>query len=301
LALAPIVLFVYNRPLHTQKTIQSLQRNSLASESELFIYADAPKTAADAGAVDKVHEIIDAVEGFKRVTVHKKSSNTGLAKSIIAGVTEIIDEYGRAIVMEDDLVSSRWFLKFMNDALDRYENEASIFSVCGFTIPIRIPGSYQYDSYLSYRAHSWGWGTWKDRWQKADWNVSGYARLKESESDIARFNRGGTDMFNMLTMQIEGRIDSWAIRWAFTHYENDAMAVYPKTAKINNIGMDGSGIHCKTDERFVIPLDEETSEFSFCPVGNVDKMITRAFYNFWSAGTKTRLLRYIRGKLRRKR
>ena len=135
---APIVLFVYNRPWHTQQTVEALQKNKLASESELFIYSDDAKNDDARVSVDEVRKYIDNITGFKKITVIKRDKNWGLASSIIDGVTKIVNKYGRIIVLEDDLVTSPYFLKFMNDSLEVYEKRNDVFSVTGFNYPKSI-------------------------------------------------------------------------------------------------------------------------------------------------------------------
>jgi len=161
--LAPIVLFVYNRPQHTQQTVGALQENELASESELFIYSDEAKNEDSRKSVDEVREYIYGIEGFKKVTVIKRKKNWGLANSIIDGVTKIVNEYEKIIVLEDDLVTSRYFLIFMNEALDFYRYENDVFHINGWNNPINTDGLP--DIYFSRIIYSWAWSTWADRWK----------------------------------------------------------------------------------------------------------------------------------------
>jgi len=248
--LAPIVLFVYNRLDHTRQTVEALQKNELAKESELFIYCDNAKNEDARVKVDEVRAYVDRIDGFKKVTIIKREKNWGLADSIIDGVTKIVNEYGKIIVLEDDLVTSPYFLKFMNETLEIYEIREDIFSVTGFNYPknvLNIPSYYKDELYLSYRCMSWSWGTWKDRWDKVDWNVKGFEQLKNDKIKIDKFNRGGQDLFPMLKSQIEGKIDSWAIRFCLAHSMNDSFCVYPVKSLVNNEGFDGSGVHCGND------------------------------------------------------
>ncbi len=248
--LAPIVLFVYNRPNHTKQTIEALKKNELASDSELFIYSDAAKNENAIEKVNEVREYIKSIDGFKKVTIIEREKNWGLANSIIDGVTKIINEYGKIIVLEDDLVTSPYFLKFMNEALDVYEERKDIFSVTGFNYPkkvLNIPTDYHDEVYLSYRCMSWSWGTWNDRWNNVDWDVKIFDELTNDKAKINKFNRGGQDLFPMLKSQMEGKIDSWAIRFCLAHSINDSYCVYPIKSLVNNEGFDGSGVHCGND------------------------------------------------------
>ena len=249
--LAPIVLFVYNRPSHTKRTVEALQKNELARESKLFVYCDNAKNEDSLESVDDVRSYVDTIDGFKKVTVIKRERNWGLAASIIDGVTKTVGEYGRVIVLEDDLVASPYFLKFMNDGLNIFEKREDIFSITGFNFPekqLKIPSNYKDEIYLSYRCMSWGWATWKDKWYKVDWDVKDFDMFSHDTDKIKLFNRGGEDLFPMLQNQLNGEIDSWAIRFCFGHSVNNAYCVYPVKSLINNEGFDGSGVHCGVDK-----------------------------------------------------
>lgn len=166
-------------------------------------------------------------------------------------MTKIVNEYSKIIVLEDDLVTSPYFLKFMNDALEVYEDRGDIFSVTGFNYPenvLNIPQNYKDEVYLSFRCMSWSWGTWKDRWGKVDWGVKGFKQLKNDKVKIDKFNRGGQDLFPMLKSQMEGKIDSWAIRFCYAHSLNNTFCIYPVKSLVNNEGFDGSGVHCGNDK-----------------------------------------------------
>lgn len=241
----PIALFVYNRPQHTQKTLDSLARNDLASRSDLFIFSDASRSESGGREVHEVRSLIKRTRGFRSITITERDKNLGLAQSVIAGVTEVCGKFGRAIVMEDDLLTSCDFLSFMNQALDRYASEPRVFSVSGFNFAVTLPDSYGYDAFSSYRSSSWGWGTWFDRWQKADWEVTGYETFREDRQSRRLFNRGGEDLAHMLDMQMNGQIDSWAIRWAYTHFRREGVAILSTNARVYNIGLDGSGVHSR--------------------------------------------------------
>ncbi len=243
--LAPVALFVYNRPEHTRQTVQSLQKNQLACFTDLFVFADAAKQESSKDAVQQVRNYLKTIDGFRSVTVIEREHNLGLAKSVIGGITQVAGEFGRVIAVEDDLLTSSDFLTFMNQALERYKDEPRLFSVTGFNFPIEAPADYPYDAFCTYRSSSWGWGTWKDRWQKADWSIEDFPEFMASREKRGLFNRGGDDLTGMLALQMAGKLDSWAIRWAYAHYKNDSLALFPATSKVYNIGFDGSGVHCR--------------------------------------------------------
>lgn len=181
--LAPIVLFVYNRPDHTRQTVEALQQNILADESELFIYSDAPKDTTSIKKVNLVRKYLMQVQGFKKVTLIFRERNWGVAKSIIDGVTTVVGKYSRVIVLEDDLVTSPFFLTYMNRALETYATDNRIMSISGYNHPRRVmkfPRSYKNDVWLSLRNSSWGWGTWANRWGKVDWQVKDYETFSQN-------------------------------------------------------------------------------------------------------------------------
>lgn len=245
--LAPIVLFVYNRRDHVQKLINSLKNNSLAYESELYIFSDGYKDELDKKKVEEVRSYLHELEGqdfFRNVVVEYSEKNRGLAQSVIAGVTEIINRFGKVIVLEDDLIVSPHFLKFMNEGLDYYEKDNRIWSVSGFSRDIEYLRTIEEDMYFSCRAQSWSWATWKDRWDKTDWNVSDYSTFKTDFKKRAAFNAGGDDMSSMLDRQQCGKINSWAIRFCYAQFINVAYTVQPRVTLVQNGGQDGSGTHC---------------------------------------------------------
>jgi hypothetical protein len=242
---APIALFVYNRPEHTSRTVESLRENGLAKDSDLFVFADGAREEAAVALVKQVGRFVRGIKGFQSVTIIERERNFGLSGSIVSGVTQLCDQYGRAIVVEDDVVTAPDFLPFMNRALDRYADEPGIFSVSSFNYPMTAPESYPYDVFFSYRFPCWGWGTWKDRWEKADWSVGDYPEFMADPERQKRFDRGGEDLTWMLTLKMEGRIDGcWDVVWGYTHSKHDAVAMLPVSSKAYNIGLDGSGAHC---------------------------------------------------------
>jgi O-antigen/teichoic acid export membrane protein len=242
---APVVLFVYNRPEHTRRTVESLLDNKLALNSDLFVFSDGPKDAGDRVRVDEVRRYIHRIGGFQSITIIERERNAGLAQSVIGGVSEIFRKYERQIVLEDDLLTAPDFLTFMNKVLEHYEQELRIFSVSGFNHAVTMPDGYEYDGVFSHRSCSWGWGTWKSRWEQVDWEVSDYREFRANKGQQELLNRGGGDLSYMLDLQMSGAIDSWAIRWAYAHFKHDAVALASRDSKVYNIGFDGSGVHCR--------------------------------------------------------
>lgn len=255
--LAPIVLFVYNRPEHTKKTLLALKSNALASKSELFIYSDAPKNNAEIENVNEVRKLIDNVVGFEKITIIKQETNRGLADSIIGGVTEVVNSHGKIIVLEDDLVTSQYFLNYMNKNLDAYENEKRIASIHGYIYPIEnLP-----ETFFVKGADCWGWATWKDRWSIFENN--GQKLLDELQrrglEEEADFN-DSYGYTQMLKEQIEGRNNSWAIRWYFSAFLKGMLTLYPGKSYVQNIGHGAQGTHCLAEtDIFDVVLNQQFS------------------------------------------
>lgn len=242
--LAPVVMFVYDRLDSVVNTVENLKKNELADKTDLYIYSDAAKKEKQIGDVELVREYVHRIKGFNSVQIIEAKTNKGLAKSVITGVTEIINRRGKVIVVEDDLVTAPQFLSFMNDALDFYENEEKIWSISGYQFPFVIPQSYTKTVYAAYRSSSWGWATWKDRWKSIDWKIEDYRSYKYNPIKIMKFCRGGTDLDKMLRYQMRGRIDSWAIIWCYNQCKQNKLTIYPIMSLVNNIGTDGRGTHC---------------------------------------------------------
>jgi hypothetical protein len=236
------------------------------------------------------------VEGFKSISIVERSTNLGLARSIIGGVGDLFKHHDRLIVLEDDIVTSMDYLAFINEALEHYESEARVFSVTGFNFPIPIDPSYPFDAYFSYRCNSWGWATWRNRWQKVDWDVKEYAVFQSDRSARRKFNRGGNDLSEMLDHQMQGKIDSWAIRWCFAHSRHDAFCLFPVQSRVENIGFDGSGVHCGPTNRFAVELDvrDVKAIVRFPREVAPDRRIQDAFYRFNSRGPKVALKSFLK-------
>lgn len=299
---APVALFTYKRPEHTKATLDALARNDLADQTDLIIYSDAARTAADEAAVAAVRALIRQTTGFRSVRVVERSANLGLARSIITGVSEILQDHETVIVVEDDLLTARHFLAFMNEALRHYAADPRAFSVTGHTFPakaLRIPRDYAYDTYAGVRCSSWSWGTWRDRWARVDWDMTYYPEFCACEDLQARFNRGGGDMTAMLHMQHRGAIDSWAIRFCYAHTANDMHCIYPVRTLVKNIGLDNSGTHSTPEPKFIHPsLDDAWNPRRFCPGDLVDPRITANFRAVFDPPKPT-LLRRARSLLGR--
>lgn len=241
--LAPILLFVYNRPEHVKRTLAALEQNILAKESELFIYSDAARSPQDEASVAEVRKIIrTALPFFKQVNIIERETNWGLARSIIDGVTTQINRYERVIVLEDDLIVAPYFLKFMNDALDTYQHEEKVghIQACDFTQDASLP-----DTFLIKWTGSWGWATWKRAWKY--FNPDGKALLEELQRRKLTYTfdfNGKYGYTRMLKRQTEGKNNSWAIRWNASLFLNNILSLNVGKSLVQNEGFDGSGTNC---------------------------------------------------------
>jgi hypothetical protein len=254
-ALAPIALFVYNRPEHTRRTITYLQKNLLADESRLFIFSDAPKSDADRAKVEEVRSLIKEVDGFKSVRVVERNKNLGLAESIISGVTQIVNEYNKVIVFEDDLLSSPYTLEYFNEALTRYEKEEKVMHI----------GAYMYNlgdktlsqTFFFRAATSWGWATWARAWKDFEPNVDTlYKQFDKKKPD--RFSiEGAMNFWKQLEDFKAGKNNSWAIRWYASIFLKGGLTLNPSVSFVHNIGNDGSGVHSNKENMYAVQVAQK--------------------------------------------
>lgn len=247
--LAPIILFVYNRPQHTQQTIEALQKNDLAAQSDLIIYSDAPQNEQAKLQVQAVRDYIKTVDGFKSVKIIERDKNWGLAANIIDGVTDVVNQYGKIIVMEDDIVTSSAYLSFMNQALNFYKKENKVWHISGWNYPIDANGL---DDTFFWRAmNCWGWATWADRW--AHFQKNPQALINNwSTQQKHHFDLDGSGVFwHQVTANAEGKMNTWAIFWYATLYENGGLCLNPSQSFVENIGHDGSGVHCSDSKTLI--------------------------------------------------
>jgi len=238
-SLAPIVLFIFNRLNHTKKTVEALKKNHLASDSELFIYSDGANNLSDKVKVSEVRKYIKTINGFKKITIIERDKNWGLAKSITDGVTEIVNRHNKIIVLEDDLVTSSYFLKFMNESLQFYEHKKKVWHISGWNYPIDIETPN--DVFLWRLMNCWGWATWSDRWRYYEKNSKELIKMFKKE-EIYSFNIDGSEnFFKQLIDNQKGVINTWAIYWYASIYKNKGLCLNPKHTFVLNIGNDGGG------------------------------------------------------------
>lgn len=301
---APIIVFAYNRLEHLKRTLHALAAADGAKESELIIFADGYKGSSDKNAVLMTQEYVKEYalkNKFRKTDAIIKESNMGLAESVISGVTEVIDQYGSVIVVEDDIVVAKDFLRFMNQALDYYQDNKKVWSISGWAPGLDNKKLTLEDTYAWYRCSSWGWATWKDRWESVDWEVRDYCDFKYSYRKRKQMNRGGADMADMLDMQQAGKINSWAVRWGYAESKQDMLTIYPYDSKAINIGRDGSGTNCHDmGEKDVLVVNNEIVDRNnqFCDAV-VDVKLKRKLYLLYSGSFLHRNKFRIKSCLRR--
>lgn len=245
---APVAIFCYKRPLHLRQTVEALQANTLAKNTDVIFYSDGPKDPSDIPHVVEVRKYLLDLTGFKSITIKLSEHNQGLANSIINGVTETLKQYGRIIVIEDDIVLSPKALEYFQKCLDKYAFKTKVYSISGFNYPnFQVPVSYTDDVYFIPRMQCWGWATWRDRWEKADFTMAGYKKFISNSNEVKRYNEQiGSNSLSTLKSCVEHGKDVWACRWVYTHFKNNALCVCPVISYVDNIGLDGSGENCGT-------------------------------------------------------
>lgn len=300
---APIVLFVYNRPEHTRIALQSLSACQYADQSVLYIFADQAKNDKAREKVEQVRQIIREDiwrERFQEVVITEALENKGLANSVISGVTQVMDQHGRVIVVEDDNRVAPDFLDYMNRGLEFYENDHKIGHIGGYKAPIHIPEDYKKDVFLVGRGSSYAWATWKDRWDLVDWEVKDFQEFAKDKKAIASFNEYGEDRFEMLKNQVEGNMNSWAIRFSYAVWKNHMYAVLPCKTRVENIGFDGSGVHnVAQDTRFAVSIEPNLSPVKFEALSEdvrIKEELQKMFHIPFTLKVKRKVRRMLRGK-----
>lgn len=253
--LAPIALFVYNRPEHTRRTLKFLQQNLLADESRLYIFSDAAKNASQQVAVNEVRELIKNTTGFKSVKIIEQKENLGLANSIIDGVTKLVAEYGKIIVFEDDLLSSPHTLQYFNEALKKYENEEKVMHISAYMYPLAGANTLP-ETFLYRAAHSWGWATWQQTWENFNPNIDDLISQFDKQK-IKAFSIEGTMNFWKQILEFKnGKNNSWAIRWYASIFLKNGLTLNPTKSLIHNIGHDGTGIHSNVEKTYFVAINK---------------------------------------------
>lgn len=275
--LAPIVIFTYNRPWHTQQTIEALLQNEYAAESDLIVYSDSPKNENAQAGVEETRKYIASIKGFKSLRIIERTENYGLANNIVDGVTSVVNEFGRIIVLEDDLLTSPYFLKFMNEALNLYESTEEVISVHGYIYPIKrdLP-----ETFFIKGADCLGWGTWKRGWNLFNPNGSELLKQLVALRKTKDFDFCGSYPFTkMLQDQVSNKIGSWAIRWHASAFLNSKLTLYPGRSLIFHNGSDGSGTNCGTSEEFDVKLS--LTPIDVLPINKIESVIGKKRFVYY--------------------
>lgn len=299
----PIVVFAYNRPVHLRIALQSLSECKEANESEVFIFIDGPKSDAGVELNKKVEQVAHNFDNgkFKRLTINNSMHNKGLARSIIGGVDDIVKKYGKVIVIEDDVKVSPHFLSFMNESLKYYENDLRVWSIGGYIAPLNLPEDFDKDYITTQRVSSIAWGIWLDRWEKIDWRMQDYNSFRRNLFKRIAFNKWGEDRSSMLDDQMEGTIDSWAIRFDYAMFANNMYNIVPIKSLVKFF-LDGSGTHntadMKDNKKTNIDLENGLNSYKLGPP-YVNFEIQKAFRRFYKLDLIFRVKMFIKRNILR--
>ncbi len=264
---APVALFVYNRPEHTRRTLLSLSKCKEAFETDLFIFCDGEKdnaTAEQRNAINEVREVIRSGQWCRNVEVIESPLNKGLSRSIIAGVTELVRRFGKIIVLEDDMELSPYFLKYMNDGLEMYKDDEKVVSLTGYQWPVKdkVP-----ETYFLRGTYCWGWATWKRGWDLFEPESKLLLQKLEEANLTSLFDFDSSHFYTqMLQEQVEGRSDSWALPWYAKTFLENKLTLIPGRSLVQNIGIDGTGIHSGKSNEWGVALSEIPIEVNKIPV-----------------------------------
>jgi len=296
--LSPILLFVFNRPQHTRRTLAALEKNHLAKDSTLYIYSDGPKTSEDIDRVNKVRSIIREPLAFKNIVIKERKKNYGLAENVIDGVSKVIQKHRKVIVLEDDLETSPFALQYFNDALNLYKDVNKVMHISGYMYPVANKANLT-ESFFFRAISSWGWATWDRAWEHFDPDIESLTKNFTKEK-IKKFSIDGKENFwRQVKLYKTNKINSWAIRWYLSVFNQDGLSLYPRESMIQNMGTDGSGAHADIDEAYKVDL--ATAPIEISPLAPKENKIAyeaiKHFFTHRKGNLFERAIRYIRNKL----
>lgn len=282
---APIIIFAFNRLEPLKKCVSALLSNKEAIRSDLIVFVDGSRARKEGEAekVKTVQDYVKTIEGFKSLSYFFSEENKGLGPSIILGVTNVINKYGKVIVLEDDLVVAKGFLNYMNTMLDAYKGDNRIMQITGFSTVHSVPKGYNYDIYLNRRGESWSWATWEDRWNTVDWEVKDYHELLKDKRRQKAFNDIGSDLFSMLKGYMNGLNRSWAVRFCYSMFKQGRYTVAPMKSLVLNDGFNEDATNCKSAFN-LYRCEFNKEQDSFHPVPNIPyvRSIDKSANRFWS-------------------
>lgn len=286
--LAPIGLSTYARSKHLHQTIEALQKNTLAPQSELYIFSDAPRSG-DEAPVTAVRSYLRTIDGFKKVYIVERESNDRVANSR-GGLKMLLDRFGKVIFLAEDIVTAPGFLTFLNEALDKYEENDRVFNVSGYCPPIKIPANYCHDVFSLRRLSAWGFGIWKNRFDHLRYiTPDEFERFAANKKKVREFVRSGPDLMLMLKADAYGATDAGDVKLMYAQFLIDQYTVYPTKSLVQNIGHDGTGTHCGATDKFDVALSDKNS-FKFPDDVIIDPRIVKANYKFRAGPSYARKL-----------
>ncbi|NNJ93938.1 MAG: sugar transferase [Halobacteria archaeon] len=288
--LAPIGVSTYARPEHLRQAIEALKNNHLASQSTLYVFSDAPRPG-DEERVAAVRSYLRTIDGFREVNIVERTTN-GRVENSRGGMNWLLDHFGKVIFLAEDVVTAPGFLTYINQALDMYEENKRIFSVSGYSPPIKILEDYRHDVYFLRRFNAWGFGTWKNRFDQVRYiTPEEYERFVADKNQVRDFvNGGGADMLHMLHKDAYGEIDAGDVKAMYAQFLSNQYTVYPAHSLAQNIGFDSSGEHCGTEEKHDVDLWDKTSDFVFTSEIQPDERILKANQKFRAMPLMSRLV-----------
>jgi hypothetical protein len=283
----PIVLFVYNRIQHLKRVVESLLLNQSANLHDLLIYSDGPKSISDSNKINELRSFLYTIEGFASVKIICRTSNLGLSNSLVSGISEVLNLHSSVIICEDDVCVSPVFLDFMTNALNIYYSNPNVYCISGYVYPTeeKLP-----ENFFIRGADCWGWGTWRRAWDHFE--NDGEKLLNEIKNNglIKKFNfNGSVNYYKMLKLSTKGKLDSWAVKWHASVFLKNGLTLYPSHSLVNNIGMDGSGVHsgnfrfldCEINSLSVkiVDIPVEHSELALNSIINFFKKKSPSFFS----------------------
>jgi len=296
--LAPIVLFVYNRPEHTRRTLEALANNDLADKSRLYIFSDGPSEPSSSLELEKITEVRKVIRErnwCKKIHIVERPGNLGLADSIIGGVSEVVNQYGKIIVLEDDMITSPGFLQFMNDALNEYHVDEEVMHISGYMFPIKgdLPETFFFNV-----TSCWGWGTWQRAWQHFKGDTRQLYQEIIHSGQVDRSNvEGQYDYLEELRMNLDGTIKTWAVKWYASMFLNKGLSLHPRRSLVDNIGVDGSGINSAITDRFKVK--KLASSIEVTRIEKVESLVARnRIKQFYQSSLKPDLGTRIKSRIK---
>lgn len=292
--LAPVVLFAYNRPDLLEQTLGYLSKNVLIEDTVIYAFSDGPKNEQDVTKVNEVREVLKNINFAKKTDVVCREKNMGLANNIISGISEVFTKHDKVIVVEDDVMSSPNFLLYENDVLNYYEDNEKIFCVAGYSHPSKTKDSLKEDLFFLPRSASIGWGTWKDQWEKIEWEIKDYEEFRKDKKWQKAFNAGGEDLTPLVKAYMHNRINSWAVRFCYSMYKHGGLGVYPAKSKVAHIGNTPEATHVTKTKKLDVFIDETKDRVKFPEKIEINRTIAKEISDLMKPSPVRKIINYFR-------